>query len=231
MNPTDLPTVLRNLAGDFAEALQRRDAAALPPPSLPAHQEALHWQNRLFAAPTFRRAHVELFEIPEQFAVVHVCVVPQLGDPAPIFGFDMLAGRAQATGIFLDFSPVTRNAPEPALSEVVSPAFRAGFAEPRAAPPWGHVFSPDFFAIRPASEREITQALALARRALSHYLSRLTGNAAADPAIIEGQSAYCMAQRQNPHTVRMLARYVGQTAARAFVDDILFPLPAELTFA
>jgi hypothetical protein len=139
----------------------------------------------------------------------------------------MIAGRAQATGIFMDFSPVTAGPPVPALGDVVTPEARAAFSTHRSAPEWGAIFSSDLFAIRPANEQEIGQALCLARQAGSFYLRQLMagqdGNNAA--AITAGQVRYAMAQRQNPHTWRMLSRYVGPHAARQFIDEVLFPLP------
>jgi hypothetical protein len=222
---TDLPALMRTLAAEFVEIVSLSGACALAPPLLPAHTETLNWHNHLFASPLFRRAHVELFEIPAHFAVVHVCIIPHETDPAPIFGFDMIAGRAQATGVFLDFSPVTPFAPVPTLGDVVSQEIRAGFGEPRAPPPWGSIFSEDFLAIRPTGSAEMTRALACARRALGYYLQHLQRGSVARCLVVAGQAAYARAQRQNPHTVRMLSRYIGATAARAFVDDILFPVP------
>ena len=220
----DLTIVMQSLADEFCNVLAQCGGHALAAPRLPVHGKELRWRNWLFESALFRRAHVELFEIPAHFAVVHLCVLPHIGDPAPIFGFDMIGGRAQATGIFLDFSAVAQRADTPVLSDVISQAERSQFMEPRAAPDWGHVFSPDFFAIKPADPAEITAALILARRGLNHYLRHLGGCRIADPAIIAGQSAYALAQRRNPHTVRMLTRYVGAEAARDFVEEILFPL-------
>ena len=36
---------------------------------------------------------------------MHVCIFPQLHNPAPIYGFDIIAGENKITGAFHDFSP------------------------------------------------------------------------------------------------------------------------------
>jgi hypothetical protein len=229
----DLIGLMRRAAQDFIAILRRQPACQqLPTPLVPAHPGPLSWSNTLFGATAFRRAHVELFEVPGLFAVCHVCIIPHTCDEAPIFGFDMIAGRAQATGIFLDFSPVTARTPTPALCNVVSRDARAGFRHHRQRPEWGSIFSDDFFAIRPVNWNETCSAVALANSALDYFLlcvqensSARGGMKASDPFVLQGQSAYAQAQRQNPHTLRMLARLVGAEPARNFIDEILFPLP------
>ena len=221
--------LMQTLAGKFVARLRQESGGlCLAPPSLPRGSAGLVWRNSLFQAAGFRRAHVELFEIPQHFAVVHVCILPHLWSAAPIFGFDMVAGHSQATGVFLDYSPVTASAPMPALADILGADLRARFKAPRTRPEWGRIFSDDFFAVRPVDLEEIETALALASRALDYFLCRLPAEdrrLPADATVLEGQSGYARAQRQNPHTLRMLARHVGPRAAQAFMDDVLFPLP------
>jgi hypothetical protein len=207
---------------------QRPGLKRQEPPLLPPHPHSLRWENAIFAGPLLRRAHVELFEVEALFSVVHVCIFPHLSDPAPIFGFDMIGGRAQATGAFLDFSAATPAPPVPALGDAVPQAAIAGFAHRRERPDWGDIFSADFLAIRPASPGEAEAVLGIARAALLYYLQALSENPARqtdDAAVAGGQAAYVQGQRLNPHTLRMLARYTGEAAARRFIDDVLFPLP------
>jgi hypothetical protein len=233
MSDYDLPRMMRLATQDFIAILSRQEACEqLQCPAIPSHSAALVWQNTLFSATAFRRGHIELFEVSGLFAVVHVCVMPHTYDNAAIFGFDMIAGRAQATGVFLDFSPVTAGPPIPALRDIVSANARADFRHHRRRPEWGSVFSDDFFAIRPNDQGEIRSAIALAAAALDYFLRRLADRTpqgdelpASDPFVVRGQSAYACAQRQNPHTFRMLARLVGAESARSFIDEILFPLP------
>lgn len=220
----DLPALMAHAAAQFCDRIAR-NAAEAPPPRLPPHDARLLWHNRIFTAAQFRRAHVERFEHDGHFAVLHVCIFPHLTDAAPIFGFDMIAGRDVATGIFLDFSPAVPDGPNVALRDIIPPSARARFRARPAPEGWGSIFSPDFFAIRPASRGDVTAALALAGTALDAYLECLGGGACGDPRAAAGQASYARGQRQNPHTLRMLARFVGAESARHFIDEVLFPLP------
>jgi hypothetical protein len=225
----DLPGMMRDAAGMFVARLgDSADAIRLPAPSLPPCSASLQWYNTLFAGPEFRRAHIEVFEVPGQFAVLHACILPHLDSHAPIFGFDMVSGQSQATGIFLDYSPVTAAAAEMALSDAVPACARSHFLHKRERPDWGGIFSHEFFAIRPSSVGEVRDAMALALAALAHYLGKLKPSAGgAIPGVVAGQAAYARGQRMNPHTFRMLSRHVGGACARRFIEEVLFPLPGE----
>jgi len=221
---------MRRKADDFAVSIGAQPGSVEEPvPAKPPHGPKLVWVNRVFTAPSFRRAHVEWLEILDVFAVAHVVILPRLNDPAPIFGFDMIAGRKQATGIFLDFSPVVAGPCVPDLNAVIPQSVRDGFSNLRVRPVWGNIFSPEFFAIRPTSIDEIELALSLADTASRVYLDCLGARrpvlSAPDRNVVNGHAAYGHAQRLNPHTFNMLSRYIGPQQARVFIDDVLFPLP------
>lgn len=185
----------------------------------------LRWHNLIGAAPAFRRAHVELLEVPGRLIVLHCCIVPHLDDASPVFGFDVVAGPARVTGLFLDLSPVLPGAPVPRLGTL------AGFAERRARPEWGDIFSEDFLAIRPADAAELTRAVLVAGAACEAMLARLVGGhgRGADVAQVRaGQAHYVAGQRRNPHTQRMLAGLVGAGPAARFIEEALFPEPPEV---
>jgi phycocyanobilin:ferredoxin oxidoreductase len=185
----------------------------------------LQWNNLLLRSQTFRRAHVETFIVPGRITVLHVCVFPHLDDPAPIFGFDMVAGPARVTGIFLDLSPSTASPPLPGLSDVLDPSELASFATKRTLPEWGDIFSSDMLAIRPADIDETIRAICLARRALDCLLTMPRFRADPAPAAVAaGQARYSSGQRRNEHTLRMLSGFIGPTPARRFIDEVLFPL-------
>jgi len=193
---------------------------------------ALLWDNVLLCADSFRRAHVETFEVAERLSVLHVCIFPHLNDPLPIFGFDMIAGPSRVTGIFLDLSPVTDRLPVPSLRDVVGPAALAGFALPRTLPDWGDIFSDEMLAVRPIDLDEVSRAIALAERALDGVLR--ARHLPADPApaeIAAGQVRYIAGQRRNEHTLRMLTSFIGLPSARRFIDDVLFPLDDSIALA
>ena len=232
--PALLP-LLRAAADGFCDRLRAVPGVqCLAPPPQPPHDGSLRWRNTLFAAPIFRRAHVELLEIPGHFAVVHVVVLPHASNQAPIFGFDIVAGRAQATGVFLDFTPVTQAPPDPDLAVVLPAEQRLQLGTPRELPEWARIFSRGVLAVRPSAPAHVDAAIACALRAFGVYLQLLPACAAGqpDPDVLRGQAAYAYAQRQNPHTRRMLARFVGEEGATVFIENVLFPVQekAELLF-
>jgi phycocyanobilin:ferredoxin oxidoreductase len=188
------------------------------------------WRNVIATAPTFRRAHLEWLEVPGRLAVLHLCVFPHLDDATPVFGFDVVAGHARISGMFLDLSPTLAAPPRPGLSELVGAAALTGFAQPRGRPEWGDVFSDDFLAIRPQDADEAVRVVALADRAFAGLLAALSRPArgVADvAAVTAGQAHYAAAQRRNTHTLRVLSNLVGATAAACFVTESLFPDPRD----
>ncbi len=223
----DLPALIRDAACVFVDRLGLcAGSFRLPAPDLPPCTTGLQWQNTLFRAAGFRRAHIEVFEVADQFAVLHACILPHLDSQAPIFGFDMVSGQTQATGIFLDYSPVTAAPSAFALSDAVPAAARAKFLRQRERPDWGGIFSTEFFAIRPVCADEVRAAISLAQAALQHYLKNLTASGGPPvQRVVDGHAAYARGQRLNPHTFRMLARHIGMDPARRFIEDVLFPLP------
>jgi phycocyanobilin:ferredoxin oxidoreductase len=218
----------------MAEAAERFRAVLLATPGCvvqrvaPAvpQRDGVEWSNLLIAAPSFRHGHVETFVVPGRVSVLHVCLFPQLDDPAPIYGFDMVAGPARVTGIFLDLSPVVPGATVPRLPDIVGSTQLAGFTEARTLPTWGDVFSPDMLAVRPTDVTEVVRAIGLAEAALAGWLGRPIpppGQTFRPDSIAAGQARYVAAQRRNEHTFRMLSGFVGIEAARRFIEDVLFP--------
>lgn len=180
------------------------------------------WRNLIGRAPGFRRAHLEVLEVPGRLLVLHCCIFPHLDDASPVFGFDVVAGPARVTGLFLDLSPVLPGDPVPRLGPL------AGFAERRARPDWGDIFSDDFLAIRPADAAELTRATMVAGAACEAMLARLVaghGRGAPAERVRAGQARYVAGQRRNPHTQRMLAGLVGVEPAARFIAEALFPEP------
>lgn len=217
-------------------AVQFADRLRLVPGAIEHHvpdfapsTETLQWTNVLLESGRFRHGHVETFVVAERLSVLHVCLFPHLDDPGPIFGFDMIAGPARVTGIFLDLSPTTGQAAGPGLGEIRAAQDGGEFQHPRTLPDWGDIFSADCLAIRPADLDEVARAIRLAQAALD---TCLTGPRLRAPhrsaEISAGQARYIENQRRNEHTFRMLAGLIGHDKARDFIDQVLFPAVPEL---
>ena len=217
-------------------AVQFADRLRLVPGAIERHvpdyapsTETLQWTNVLLESGRFRHGHVETFVVADRLSVLHVCLFPHLDDPGPIFGFDMIAGPARVTGIFLDLSPTTGQADGPGLGEVRAAQGVGAFQHPRVLPEWGDIFSADCLAIRPADLDEVARAIHFAQAALD---ACLTGTRVRAPdrsaEVSAGQARYIAAQRRNEHTFRMLAGLIGPDKARGFIDQVLFPAVPEL---
>lgn len=183
-----------------------------------ASEGALTWRNTLLTAPDIRRAHIEELYVAGGLAVLHVCLYAHFDDARPVFGFDMIAGPARITGIFLDLSPVLDTRPAPSMRDIGD---GGGFAAPRVLPAWGAIFSDDVIAVRPTSEDEVARAMGMARAAFARWLE--TPPQSADVARVRaGQARYNAGQRENVHTLRALANLIGEDRARRFVETVLF---------
>lgn len=171
------------------------------------------WENHRYSSPKFRLAHVEIFN-QDRFMVVHCCVFPHADDPAPIFGFDVIAGEHKVTGVFLDLSPTVQ---DPGKFHNLE------FKKQRERPEWGDIFSQNWIACRPDQE-EMSAIVNEAQRLLQHYLDNIVGRVRELPEIVRfGQNRYCEQQRKNEHTYKALKNLLGENGAREFMDDILFP--------
>jgi len=179
----------------------------------------------VFRSDTFRRAHVSIIDTRESHKLwlLHVTVFPHVENGSPIYGFDIVAGPNKVGGAFHDFSPVYRNGP-------LCNWFRTRTADlewnrRRELPEWAQpIFSEDIVAIGAVGIDELEKFSTLGLETLDYYLNDLCAETA-DFDFSEEQNFYCLQQRKNPHTPRVL-QTLGFTEEQAyeFVDNNLFPL-------
>lgn len=200
-------SLLDQTARDFKQIIEAFPGAE------PIPTEDYGWENYRWRSATYRVAHVELFN-QDRFMVVHTCIFPHAADPAPIFGFDVIAGDSKVTGLFLDLSPTVY---EPGQFHTMT------FEQQRDRPEWGDIFSQNWIACRPTHE-EFLAVLDAAKVLLKHYLTDIVAMEKGDTdAVVAGQNRYCNQQRQNEHTYRALKNLIGEDRARHFMDTVLFP--------
>jgi hypothetical protein len=62
------------------------------------------WVNRVWTSENYRRAHIDVVDAraTKGLWMMHCCVFPHTNNPAPIFGFDVVAGKTKITGCFHD---------------------------------------------------------------------------------------------------------------------------------
>ena len=177
----------------------------------PMHTDDYGWENHRFCSARFRMAHIELFMQPK-FAVVHCCVFPHISDPAPIYGFDVIAGESKITGVFMDLSPTVR---------ATEPFTQLQVGQNRERPAWGGIFSEHWLACRPTPE-EMDLIGDEAVRVLETYLTTL-GGVGLITEIVTRQNRYCLNQQQNEHTRRALVNIIGLEKTEEFMTTVLFP--------
>jgi phycocyanobilin:ferredoxin oxidoreductase len=185
------------------------------------------WVNRVWTSEAYRRAHVDVVDAREKKGLwmMHCCVFPHTHNPAPIFGFDVIAGKNKITGCFYDFSP-TADPNHPMCEWFAHEVSKMEWRKERALPDWAQrIFSKSMVAAgNVQDEHELDQIIAMARTGVDHYLNTVgeTNNTVANTA--EQQNFYAQNQKQNPHTPKVMTSLgLNEEDVRVFIQECLFP--------
>ena len=185
------------------------------------------WVNRVWSSSSYRRAHVDVVDARESKGLwmMHCCIFPHIHNPAPIYGFDVIAGKNKITGCFHDYSKAG-DAEHPMMDWFADEAQKLEWNKTRKLPDWAErIFSPSMIAAgNVQNEQELEQIFAMAKTTLAHYLETVseTNNTANDTT--EAQNFYCENQKQNPHTPRvMVSLGLSEEDVRHFIQECLFP--------
>ena len=185
------------------------------------------WVNRVWSSDSYRRAHIDVVDARETKGLwmMHCCVFPHTHNPAPIFGFDVIAGKNKITGCFIDYSPAgDRN--HPMIEYFGDEVARYEWNKPRKLPEWAErIFSRHMIAAGNVSdEEELKQITSLAQTLVNHYTECVgeTNNTAENTT--ESQNYYAQNQKQNPHTPKvMVSLGLSEDDVRHFIQECLFP--------
>lgn len=185
------------------------------------------WVNRVWTSDNYRRAHIDVVDARETKGLwmMHCCVFPHTNNSAPIFGFDVIAGRNKITGCFIDYSP-TSDKNHPMIEYFAEELKNYEWNKPRVLPEWAQrIFSPYMVAAGNVSkEDELDQIKTLANILVLHYTSTVgeTNGTAVDTT--EQQNYYAQNQKQNPHTPKVMASLgLDEDDVRSFIQECLFP--------
>jgi len=185
------------------------------------------WVNRVWTSGNYRRAHIDVVDArsTKGLWMMHCCVFPHIHNPAPIFGFDVIAGKNKITGCFLDYSP-TVDPNHPMINYFAEEVSRYEWIRKRELPDWAQrIFSPHMVAAgNVQKEDELAQIESLAHIMINHYLETVgeTNNKVADTTF--EQNYYAQNQKQNPHTPRvMVSLGLSEEDVTVFIQDCLFP--------
>lgn len=185
------------------------------------------WVNRVWTSSSYRRAHIDVVDARDTKGLwmMHCCIFPHTHNPAPIFGFDVIAGKSKMTGCFHDFSPAgdsSHNLIEWFAGEVT----KLQWNKTRKLPDWAErIFTECMVAAGNVSEpAELDQITNLVKTTTSVYLQHVgdTNNTARDTT--EAQNYYCENQKQNPHTPKVMASLgLNEDDIAVFIQECLFP--------
>ena len=185
------------------------------------------WVNRVWTSDRYRRAHIDVVDARETKGLwmMHCCVFPHTHNPAPIFGFDVIAGKNKITGCFIDYSPAG-DTNHPMIEYFGEEVSRYEWNKPRKLPDWAErIFSKHMVAAGNVSdEEELNQISSLANILVNHYLECVdeTNNTAINTT--EAQNYYAQNQKQNPHTPKvMVSLGLSEDDVQHYIQECLFP--------
>ena len=187
------------------------------------------WINRVWRNDDVRRAHIDVVDARESRGLwmMHVCVFPVLNNDAPIYGFDVIAGKNKMTGAFHDFS-ASSTFDHPMIDGYKEAVADFIPSKQRQLPEWAtNIYTDKMLAAGNVStEEEAVAIIELAQNNLRAYFDEVgefTGYGNRDE-VIAAQNYYCHNQQQNPHTPRtMKSLGLDEDDVDKFCTDMLFP--------
>jgi phycocyanobilin:ferredoxin oxidoreductase len=185
------------------------------------------WVNRVWTSDAYRRAHVDVVDARESKGLwmMHCCIFPHTHNPAPIFGFDVIAGKNKITGCFIDYSPAG-DSEHPMIEYFGDEVGRYEWNKKRKLPEWAErIFSEHMVAAGNVSdESELKQLTSLAHILVNHYVETVKETNKTANNTTEAQNYYCENQKCNPHTPKvMVSLGLSEDDVRIFIQECLFP--------
>jgi phycocyanobilin:ferredoxin oxidoreductase len=185
------------------------------------------WVNRVWTSFKYRRAHIDVVDARETKGLwmMHCCIFPHLHNPAPIYGFDVIAGKNKITGCFHDYSKAG-DPNHPMMQWFANEVKKLEWRRERSLPEWAtNIFSGSMVAAgNVQDEAELQQITDLARTTIAHYLDTVdeTNNTIVDTTW--HQNYYAQNQKCNPHTPRVMASLgLDEDDVKHFIQECLFP--------
>ena len=187
------------------------------------------WINRVWANDFVRRAHIDVVDARDTKGLwmMHVCIFPTLDNPAPIYGFDVIAGKNKMTGAFHDFSP-SADPDHPMIQGYYDSVEHFVPEKQRELPEWArNIFTGKMLAAgNVKSEEEATEIVRIALDNLRAYFEEVgasKGEGQMD-LVAAAQDYYCHNQQQNPHTANVMKSLgLPEEDVDKFCTDMLFP--------
>jgi phycocyanobilin:ferredoxin oxidoreductase len=187
------------------------------------------WVNRVWANDSVRRAHIDVVDARESKGLwmMHVCCFPNLNNDAPIYGFDVIAGKNKMTGAFHDFSP-SATIDHPMIDGYFESVEHFVPEKQRELPEWArNIFTGKMLAAgNVRSEDEAIEIIRIATDNLRAWFEEVPQfNGFGDRSLVQAsQNYYCHNQQQNPHTPNVMKSLgLPEEDVEIFCRDMLFP--------
>ena len=188
------------------------------------------WINRVWANDHVRRAHIDVVDVRESKGLwmMHVCCFPQLHNGAPIYGFDVIAGKRKMTGAFHDFSASSGGEDHPLCDWYHDAVKDFVPSKQRELPQWAkNIFSDSMIAAGNVDKEEEAVAICeLAVNNLKVWFESVPEYSGEQPTDFTAgcQDFYCHNQQQNPHTPRVMKSLgLNEADVDEFCTNALFP--------
>ena len=187
------------------------------------------WINRVWANDHVRRAHIDVVDARESHGLwmMHVCCFPVLTNDAPIYGFDVIAGKNKMTGAFHDFSP-SADPDHPMIQGYFDSVEHFVPEKQRELPEWArNIFTGKMLAAgNVKTDEEATEIIRIALSNLRAYFDAVgeTKGYGDQTIVAASQDYYCHNQQQNPHTANVMKSLgLPEEDVDKFCTDMLFP--------
>ena len=186
--------------------------------------------NELLRCRGVRKIHLELAQLGRGLQILHCVWFPDPRFDLPIFGADIVAGPAGVSAAIVDLSPVSEALPG-SIDRALAALPKHPFRQSRDLPGWGTIFSPHVCFIRPDGpdeedlfQQQVSDVLDVLHRAV---LAATCEPADAAPTIdrYEGQLNYCLQQKRNDKTRRVLEKAFDAEWADRYIELLLFDNP------
>ncbi len=194
--------------------------------------ERLTIENHCYQTPQFRKLHLELAQLGNSLDILHCVMFPNPTYALPIFGADLVGGRAGISAAIADLSPINPDRSLPSAYQTgLANLPLAQFSQPRDLPEWGDIFSDFCLFVRPSNpEEEETflhrvQAFLTLHCQIASATIPLTSQIEIDR-VMAGQKYYCTKQQQNDKTRRVLEKSFGLEWAERYMTTMLFDYAA-----
>lgn len=182
--------------------------------------------DSVFSSQRYRRAHISVVDARETHSLwlLHTTVFPHIEDNSPIYGFDIIAGPKKVSGAFHDFS-ASGKSDHYMMDWFKNRTSHIDWNKKRELPEWAKkIFSDNMVAIGAVGESELEKFSDLGLESLSYYLSNVGNTYDANTDYSDYQNFYCVNQRVNPHTAKVLVNLgFSECEAEDFVKETLFP--------